>query len=300
MGKSVVKNTHVDDIEIENGIVKGVRVRGQLIEADAVVLSAGVVGTNILLSKILNERGIHKTASRNMSHIQDHSNLRINVRTKKTVFSLNSLKLPFLKKIGFLIKENKQLRSILRGSGASSAANVDLYGEGQISLRLNLLRFYESGRFGSAGELFDSSEPGFSLSLTHINPKSQGHVTDNGSIKPNYLSAPEDIRFLKDALVYAINLLQTPPFSNYVEEIIGLDDILSNPLEYIRKNFYSGYHLIGGGADLIGPEFQVKGVQGLYICDASALSAYPTSNIHSSVVICAKIFSDKFVETHWG
>ena len=68
-----------------------------------------------------------------MSHIQDHSNLRINVRTKKTVFSLNSLKLPFLKKIGFLIKENKQLRSILRGSGASSAANVDLYGEGQIS-----------------------------------------------------------------------------------------------------------------------------------------------------------------------
>ena len=32
MGKSVVKNTHVDDIEIENGIVKGVRVKDNLLK----------------------------------------------------------------------------------------------------------------------------------------------------------------------------------------------------------------------------------------------------------------------------
>ena len=188
----------------------------------------------------------------------------------------------------------------MHGSGASSAANIDLYGNGEVNLRVNLLRFHESGRLGSSGKLFDNSDTGFSLSLTQINPTSQGFINQDGDVNPGYLSAPEDIQFLKDALIYAISLLQTPPLSEYVEEIIDLDEILNNPERYIKENFYSGYHLIGGASNLIDSDFNVKGVDGLYVCDASVLAEYPSSNIHSSVVLIAKVFSEKLIDKYFG
>jgi len=288
----------VDDIEIQNGAVKGVWVGNQFINADIVILSAGVVGTGKLLSRI-SEKLISEAAQKKISGIKDHTNIRINVRSKKKVFSLNQVTLPPLKKIQFFLKNRKKIFSIMCGSGASSAANIDLYGNGEVSLRLNLLRFHESGRLGSSGKLFDNSDAGFSVSLTQINPASQGFINVDGDVNPGYLSAPEDTQFLRDALNYAIRLLQTPPLSEYVEEITDLEEILNNPEKYIRKNFHSGYHLIGGASDLIDPDFKVKGIDGLYVCDASILDEYPSSNIHSSVVLLAKAFSGKLIDKHF-
>jgi len=257
------------------------------------------VGTNKLLSRIA-EKLIPEPSQKKISGIKDHTNIRINVRSKQSIFSLNQINLPILKKIQFFLKNRKKIFSIMRGSGASSAANIDLYGNGEISLRVNLLRFHESGRLGSSGELFDNSDTGFSLSLTQINPISQGFINQDGDVNPGYLSAPEDIQFLKDALIYAIKLLQTPALSEYVEEIIDLEEILNDPEGYIKKNFYSGYHLIGGASDLIDSDFNFKGVDGLYVCDASVLAEYPSSNIHSSVVLIAKAFSEKLIDKYFG
>lgn len=288
-------STGVDDIEIVDGAVKGVWVRNQFIKADIVILSAGVLGTVKLLSRILEKLNVDDSQKK-IKGIKDHTNVRINVKTKKRIFSINQIALPFLKRIFFILGNRKAIFSIIRGSGASSAANIDLYGNGEISLRVNLLRFHESGRLGSSGRLFDNCDTGFSLSLTQINPFSEGFVDENGSANPCYLSAPEDIQFLKDALHHTISLLQTPPLNNYVDEIIDLDEILGDPESYIKKNFYSGYHLIGGAADLIDSDFKIKGVDGLYVCDASILSEYPSSNIHSSVIFLAKAFSKKLID----
>ena len=285
----------VDDIEIQNGAVKGVWVGNQLIKADTVILSAGVVGTNKLLSRIAHKL-ISESYKKKISGIKDHTNIRINIKSNKRIFSLNQITLPTLKKIQFFLKNRKKIFSIMRGSGASSAANIDLYGNGEVSLRVNLLRFHESGRLGSSGKLFDNSDTGFSLSLTQINPASQGCINADGDVNPGYLSAPEDIQFLKEALNYAISLLKTPPLSDYVEEIIDLEEILNNPERYIRENFYSGYHLIGGASNLIDADFKVKGVDGLYVCDANVFDEYPSSNIHSSVVLLSKAFSKKFLK----
>lgn len=289
----------VDDIEIQDGKIEGVWIEGQLLSADIVILSSGVVGTNILLNKLLSRGKIPGFSNPNTRGIKDHTNLRINVRSKRDIFALNSLKLPFFKRLIFLLNRANRLRSILRGSGASSAANIDLYEEGQISLRLNLLRFYESGRLGSSGELFDSSTAGFSISLTHVNPHSTGIIGIDGSIKPNYLSDDDDIKFLKDALLYGIKLLGTPPLSEYVDEIIDLEEILASPEDYIKKNFFSGYHLIGGASELIDSDFKVKGINGLYVCDASVFAHFPSSNIHSSVLISANAFAQKFIRRYF-
>lgn len=297
--KAINLSSPVDDIEIQDGSAKGIWVGNQLINADVIILSAGVVGTGRLLCRIF-DKLTPLVAHRKLNGVKDHTNIRINVRSKKRIFSLNQINLPFPKKCQFFLKNRKNLFSIIRGSGASSATNVDLYGKGEVSLRINLLRFYESGRLGSTGKLFDNSDCGFSLSLTQVNPRSQGFIDQDGDVNPGYLTSPEDMQFLRDALNYVLKLLQTPPLSEYVEEIIDHEEILHSPEEYIRKNFYSGYHLIGGTSDLIDADFKVRGVEGLYVCDASIFSEYPSSNIHSSVVLLAKAFSKKLINKQFG
>lgn len=293
--KKIKFSGRVDDIEIKNNSVSGVWVGGQLVEADIVVLSAGVIGSNQLISKLLRKLNDNRLPLLKDRVIFDHTNLRINVRSRKKIFCLNQLALPLFQRIPFILKSIRRLLSISRGSGASSAANIDLYGEGRISLRLNLLRLHENGRLGSAGRLFDNSDSGFSISLTQVNPRSKGFLNVEGNIDPGYLTSRYDVQFLVDALMYTLKILKTRPLSDYVGEISDLEAILKDPEAYVRENFYSGYHLIGGAADLIDHEFKIAGIDGLYVCDASVLSEYPSSNIHSSVVILAKAFSQKII-----
>ena len=66
-------------------------------------------------------------------------------------------------------------------------------------------------------------------------------------------------------------------------------------LKYIRDNVFSGHHLIGGTHDAINSNFELKSVEGVYVCDASIFDTYTASNIHSSVVLMADIFSKKFI-----
>ena len=83
---------------------------------------------------------------------------------------------------------------------------------------------------------------------------------------------------------------------DYVEEIIDLDDIETQPEAFILNNTYSGYHLIGGCDELIDSNFQLMGYSNIAICDASILSDYPASNIHAPVVLLAEVFGDRLVE----
>jgi hypothetical protein len=174
--KKVRTSSSVDDIEIKDGAVKGVWVGNQFINADLVVLSAGVAGTSRLLCHVL-DKLVAEGLTQNT--IKDHTNIRINVKSNKPIFCLNQLTLPFIKKIQFIFKNRKKLYSIIRGSGATSAANIDLYGNGEVSLRMNLLRFHESGRLGSTGKLFDSTDFGFSISLTRNVSTSNGQFVSS-------------------------------------------------------------------------------------------------------------------------
>jgi choline dehydrogenase-like flavoprotein len=72
--------------------------------------------------------------------------------------------------------------------------------------------------------------------------------------------------------------------------------MINNPEQYISNNVFSGYHLIGGAQGAVNSDFGVKGVTGLYICDASVFDKYVASNIHSSVVLIADIFAKKFLD----
>ena len=273
--------------------------------SDVVILASGVIGTNkILLSNTIDYSTL---SSRPSSYnaglsVQDHTNLRVNVRSKIPLSSLNEINRNFFSKARYTFLHFLGYKTLLAGTGATSSVNLDIDNDGNIDTRLNLLHFHETGRLGSQGTLFASRSPGFSVSITHINPKSKGSISLQPSgavcVKPNYLSESIDMDHLREALKKTISLLETPPLSSIVDKIDNEETIRLNPCAYIENHFYSGYHLIGGCANLVDCNFKIQDNDNAYICDASIFDQYVSSNIHASVVLLADLFASKFLRNN--
>ena len=284
----------------KNSEIVGVYDGQNITFGDYVFLCAGVVGTNtLLLQEALRvDDGslvdLRLDAGRG---IKDHTNIRLNIKAKRKIGSLNEIDASILEKIRLGIKHTLGFWTLMCGTGATATANIDIDGDGVVDTRINLLRFYETGRMGSNGRLFSSHSPGFSMSITQINPTSSGSfvVTHSGAnVNPNYLSSSSDVKHLKQALTFVMQLLKAEPLCGIVEEIEEQDLIEKSPEKYILDHAYSGYHLIGGCRHLLHDNFSVGEFGNLYVCDASAFSEYPSPNIHSSVVILADLCSKKF------
>jgi len=297
LGESV-ENLLFDGINIT-----GLRTNKRNIRADYIVLSGGVIGTCELL---INEKSRLKDMGSKIfkdcnfgENIQDHSNLRVNVLTNTNIGSLNEISNSFIQKIYLLIKHYSGMPTLMKGTGATSAVHLDLNGDGEIDTRIQVVQFSETGRHGSSGKFFSSDKPGFSLSITPINPESRGKIVLNESndivVDPMLLSSQKDIDILKLALRFCLKLLKSSPVSKHVLKIEDEIEIEADSEKYIKSNIFSGHHLIGGTYDSVNSNFELKGVKGMYICDASVFDEYAASNIHSSVVLIADIFSKKFI-----
>ena len=295
-------NENVESILFnDDGEVTGVKTSFRELYSDYVILSGGVVGTCDLLlrEKSRTYKGGDLLANLNIgSNIQDHTNLRINILTNKGIDSLNEISNSFFKKISLVFKHFYGSSSLMRGTGATTAAHLDLDKDGVIDTRIQIVQFSETGRAGSNGKLFSSSKPGFSISITAINPESKGIIKLDGAkniVDPMYLSSKKDVELLKLALKYCMNLLNSKHLACHILKIENEEEIISNPENYISNNIYSGYHLIGGTHDAINSDFEVNNTKGLYVCDASVFDRYAASNIHSSVVLISDVFSKKFL-----
>jgi|TARA_B100000767_G_C19769811_1_gene539362 hypothetical protein len=306
VGKKFFKHTIKEKVEslLFNGSrVTGVKTNLREIDADYVILSAGVIGTCDLLlrenirlelegNNVLNNHEFGQ-------EIQDHTNLRINVLTNKKVGSLNEISSSVLQEFFLLLKHFFGRSTLMRGTGATSAVHLDLDNDGKIDTRVQVVQFSETGRHGSDGKFFSSSQPGFSLSITAINPISKGSITLDESdtiVNPMFLSSKQDIDHLKLALKFCLKLLKSSPMDEHIFKIEDEESIENNPEKYIKNNIFSGHHLTGGTHDTLKPNFELKGISGLYVCDASVLKSYAASNIHSSVILIADIFSKKFIK----
>ena len=268
--------------------------------ADYVILCSGVIGTNSLfLSKHISEIDDDYLREHNVGlSVRDHSNVRLNVRSSKSFGSLNEINEQFLKKFYILAKHLLGLNTLLQGTGATSGVHLDLDGDGIVDTRIHVLQFSETGRHKSDGKDFCPG-PGFSLSITPIKTMSSGKIVldESGApvIDPGYFSEQADLKLMKSALLFCLNLLNSEQMSEYVEEIQDYELAKNDADTYIRKTFFSGHHLIGGCAHLVDENFEVRAHSGLFICDASVFSEFVSSNIHAPVILLAKLFSDKFL-----
>ncbi len=284
----------------QSGEVIGVRTttKGDFL-ADIVILSAGTIGTNKIL---LQSRASCKSAKLSRLPIgrgvADHTNIRVNVSTRVSVNSVNSLKESFILRVVEALRYLIGRPSVLSGTGATSAFQVDIDGDGEVDTRVNLLMFSEDGRHGVSG-LGVSKRDGFSLSITPITPFSRGAITlaedKPGEIRvdPGYLTDERDLITLERALCKCLGVLRDAGLEHLVADVLFEAKMGKDLKAYARRNFFSGHHLIGGMHESVDSYFRVIGSENLYVCDASVFGEYVSSNIHASVIILADLFSSR-------
>ena len=109
-------------------------------------------------------------------------------------------------------------------------------------------------------------------------------------ISPEYLSHSYDLRVAKETLREILRLTETPSFSSIIESVLqgprsahdqsklSSSDADDTVLEkFVRENLTQGFHamstcVMGASTEpnrVVGPDFQVQGIQGLRIADMS-------------------------------
>ncbi|XP_063596245.1 glucose dehydrogenase [FAD, quinone]-like [Penaeus indicus] len=185
------------------------------------------------------------------------------------------------------------------------------------ALGLNSARFMEyfSPQFG---------RPGLTMMPYLMRPKSRGAVLlksrnpfDAPIVDPNYLSHPDDVDTLVNAIKWALKVGKTPPFAK------GLGaKFYSRPLPQCQAKPYGSdaywrcfvvhmattfYHF--GGTCKMGPEsdpysvldeqLRVRGVYGLRVVDGSSMPVVTSGNIMSAIVMMAEKTSD-LIKSEWA
>ena len=269
--------------------------KGDKIYGDVFILAGGVEGSCEILKRV-NERYNERFFCNSTlgKGIADHINVRINVKSKLAYGSINEIWGNNLRRVGLLARHLAGWDTIMSGTGATTALNLDLDDDGTVDTRINLLAFSEDGRHGQQGGFL--SEPGFSLSISSINPESRGTLlwrSGKKVVSPNYLTVEKDRDLAKAGVLAGLNFLESESMKGVVGEIINLQKIRNETDRYVQSTFFSGHHLIGGANKIVKSDFMVGETHNMYICDASILSSFPASNIHAPIVILGIILGNR-------
>ena len=117
------------------------------------------------------------------------------------------------------------------------------------------------------------------------------------AIKPNYLSAPGDLRVALAGLGLARAIFAQPPFAEHsAGEIVPGPSVTTEAglTEYIRANGTTIYHPVGTckmGEDpqaVVDSRLRVRGLSGLRVIDASIMPAVTTGNTNAPTIMIAE------------
>jgi len=150
---------------------------------------------------------------------------------------------------------------------------------------------------------------GYSLHTCVLRPKSRGTVglidtnpLSPPRIDPAFLSAPEDLEVLMAGVKLAHRIMDAPPFSALapIEMYAASADDDSNLRQHIRKRADTIYHPVGtcrmGSADdpaaVLDPTLKVRGLERLYVVDASAMPTLIGGNTNAPTIMIAEKGAD--------
>lgn len=146
--------------------------------------------------------------------------------------------------------------------------------------------------------------PGVQIDVNLERPRSTGTVRLASSdprthpvIDPNYFADPMDIAQMKQGVAAMREVMAQSPIAELVTGELGpWKDATSDAAisHAIRETAYTGHHLACTArmGDVLDPELRVHGVEGLRVCDASALPAQITGNLYATVVMMAEKAAD--------
>lgn len=145
---------------------------------------------------------------------------------------------------------------------------------------------------------------GFTCSVSQLRAESRGWVrlksanpTEAPAIHYNYLDTESDRRMMVDGLKQLRRIVNTPPFSQYVAEErapgrhVQTDD---EWLDFCRQTGDTVYHPTSTcrmGTDagsVVDENLKVRGVEGLWVVDASVMPAVVSGNTNAAVIALAE------------
>lgn len=233
------------------------------------------------------------------SNLSDHYVVRVSHRVKDAV-SINQL-------ARGVRLAGEVAKFVVTGKGAltfgvSSAQVFVRSREGLASPDIQLLfspASYDTSKFGAL-----EREPGATVAVSIARPESRGTIMAASadpfakpSIKPNYLSAPGDIRVILAGVAHARRIFASPAFAKHsVAEITPGPGITSDAdlLEHIRANGTTIYHPVGTckmGEDpqaVVDSRLRVRGMSGLRVIDASIMPLVTTGNTNAPTIMIAE------------
>ena len=154
------------------------------------------------------------------------------------------------------------------------------------------------------------ARPGIQIDINQERPKSLGNVRLLSSdplqypmINPNYLADTRDLTELVRGVKDMRDVMSQPTISRFLTKEQGAWDDARTDKEIIaaiRETAYTGHHpcstaRMGGDSDLaavLDGELKVRGVEGLRVCDASAMPTQITGNLYATVVAMAEKAAD--------
>jgi choline dehydrogenase len=144
-------------------------------------------------------------------------------------------------------------------------------------------------------------EPGMTVAVCPVRPESRGTIMAQSpdpltypAIRPNYLSAPNDLRVLIAGIKHTRHIFAQPAIARYsLGETVPGRDVDSDEafLDYARQNGTTIFHPVGTckmGTDpmaVVDPRLQVRGVAGLRVIDASVMPTVTTGNTNAPTIM---------------
>jgi len=233
------------------------------------------------------------------ANLSDHYVARVSIRVKNTS-SINEMSRGLR-----LVAEVAKWVTVGRGAltfGVSSAQCFCRSREGLASPDIQLLfspASYDPSVFGAL-----EREPGATVAVSIARPESRGTIMartpdpyDRPVIRPNYLSAPGDLRVILAGIAHARRIFAQPAMAEFSDgEIVPGPDVRTEEqlAEYVRGFGTTLYHPVGtcrmgeDPAAVVDSRLRVRGLSGLRVIDASVMPLVTTGNTNAPTIMIAE------------
>src|SRR5438874_451589 len=230
------------------------------------------------------------------ANLNDHYVARVSHRVRNAV-TINQLA-----RGARLMREAVKFATIGNGAltfGVTSAMVFCRSREGLSSPDLQLLftpASYAQGRFREL-----ERAPGMTVAVCPVRPESRGTIMAQSpdplqypAIRPNYLSAPSDLRVLIAGIGHTRRIFAQPAMAAYsVEETVPGPGVTTDDEfgEFARNAGTNVFHPVGTckmGTDamaVVDPRLRVHGIAGLRVIDASVMPCVTTGNTNAPTIM---------------
>nr|WP_269101728.1 GMC oxidoreductase [Mangrovicoccus ximenensis] len=125
------------------------------------------------------------------------------------------------------------------------------------------------------------------------------------ALDPNFLSVPDDLRILRDALRMSRDIIAQPAFDairgeEYAPGAARQSDAELD--EYIKSDCNSVYHPVGtckmgsDGMAVVNDRLQVHGIDGLRVVDASVMPTITSGNTNAPTIMIGEKAADMIMQ----